>query len=210
MHDFDIETGESRLVAVVEKDNPATRSNDGRADRHGGFWCGTMGKKGEANAGALYRFYRGGVRLLADRITTPNTICFSPDGRLAYYADSEVRMVLQHDLDDEGWPAGAARPFIDFSASGRIPDGAVVDRDGRLWIAIWNEGTIVCCNKHGEIVETHALPAHNVTCPAFGGDDLSVLYVTTAWDWNKQDPDGLTYALRAGAVGQAEPAVRLG
>jgi sugar lactone lactonase YvrE len=56
---FDIDTGAREHLLPLEADNAATRSNDGRADPFGGFWIGTMGKNGEAGAGALYRYYRG-------------------------------------------------------------------------------------------------------------------------------------------------------
>ena len=69
LHLFDLTTGQTEEIAPLEADNPATRSNDGRADPQGGFWIGTMGKRAEANAGAIYRYYRGEVRTLYPDIT---------------------------------------------------------------------------------------------------------------------------------------------
>ena len=58
---------------MLEADRPGTRSNDGRADPHGGFWIGTMSKTAAEGEGAIYRYYRGEVRRLHPGITIPNS-----------------------------------------------------------------------------------------------------------------------------------------
>ncbi|MEM6729608.1 MAG: SMP-30/gluconolactonase/LRE family protein, partial [Pseudomonadota bacterium] len=85
---FDIPTGAREILMPLEADNPATRSNDGRADPWGGFWIGTMGMQLEEDAGAIYRYYRGEVRTLYAPITIPNAICFAPDRSCAYWTDT--------------------------------------------------------------------------------------------------------------------------
>ena len=95
-------------ICDLEADNPITRSNDGRCDPQGGFWIGTMGKKAEAKAGAIYRYYRGDLVQLFSEITIPNAICFAPDGQTAYFTDTPLRQILAVDLDAEGWPCSAA------------------------------------------------------------------------------------------------------
>ena len=82
---FDLETEEVEALVDLEADKPGNRSNDGRADRQGGFWIGTMAKEGpeQKGAGAIYRFYKGELRLLFPGISIPNAICFSPDGKIA-------------------------------------------------------------------------------------------------------------------------------
>ncbi len=80
---LDLQSGRQTRLVALEPDNPATRSNDGRADPQGGFWIGTMGKGGETGAGALYRWYRGELRCLRQGMTVPNAICFAPAGDLA-------------------------------------------------------------------------------------------------------------------------------
>ncbi len=87
---FEIESGKSEIVHLLEADNPITRSNDGRADPWGGFWIGTMGKNAEREAGAIYRFFHGELRVLYPRITISNAICFAPGGRFAYFADTAL------------------------------------------------------------------------------------------------------------------------
>ena len=127
---FDIGTGESVPVVPLEEENAATRSNDGRADPFGGFWIGTMGKSAEPGAGAIYRYFRGRIERLFDGITIPNSICFSPDGRQAYLADTTGMKILRQPLDDKGWPKGNPAVFVDLAGSDGAPDGSVIDAEG--------------------------------------------------------------------------------
>jgi sugar lactone lactonase YvrE len=176
------ETGSGSLTPVtwMEADNPATRSNDGRADRRGGFWIGTMGRHAQRGAGALYRFHRGELVKLVGGITIPNAICFSRDGRTAYFADSPTRRILRWDLDGEGWPVGAPELFVDLGATAGVPDGAVVDAEDHLWNAHWGVGRLVRYRPDGSIERVVELPVSRPTCPSFGGPGLGTLFVTSA------------------------------
>ena len=181
LHRFDIASGTATRLVALEADRPATRSNDGRADPWGGFWIGTMGKHAEPGAGAIYRYHRGALRRLHEGLTIPNAICFSPDARFACFADTPTRRIMRQPLDPEdGWPAGPSEPFIDLTAEGRNPDGAVFDRDGRLWCAEWGSGRVACHDMRGRFVESVAFDAPHTSCPAFGGPELNALYCTTA------------------------------
>ena len=121
LYRYDIGSGERSLVAPLEADNPTTRSNDGRADPFGGFWIGTMGKEGQDNAGAIYRFYRGELRTLYPDISISNSICFSPDRKFAYFTDTRVGKIMRQPLDpDHGWPQGEPTVLIDLTVVGLI------------------------------------------------------------------------------------------
>jgi sugar lactone lactonase YvrE len=207
---FDIDTGAREHLLPLEADNAATRSNDGRADPFGGFWIGTMGKNGEAGAGALYRYYRGEVVKLRDGITIPNATCFTPDGSHAYFADTAEHVVGRIALDDEGWPDGVWEVWLDHRDSGINPDGAVVDADGRFWCAEWGGARVASYDPDGKLVEEISLDVPQPTCPAFGGDDLSTLYLTTARqgmptdDMDAAPRSGMTLSVAVSARGQAE------
>lgn len=177
---FDAGTGALTHLMGLEADNPATRSNDGRADRRGGFWIGTMGRALEPAAGALYRFHGGKLVKLLDAVTIPNSLCFSPDGRLAYFADSVTAKIMRWPLDDAGWPVGAPSQFADVSDGGGIPDGSIVDRDGCLWNAQWGASRLVRYRPDGVVDRVVSLPVSQPTCVAFGGADLQSLFVTSA------------------------------
>lgn len=213
---FDIETGTQEIITPLEADTPATRSNDGRADPWGGFWIGTMGKNAEEGAGAIYRYYRGELRRLFHDITIPNAICFGPDRDRAYFTDTGTGLIMRQDLDAEnGWPTGDPEVWRDFSYKKWGVDGAVIDAEGNMWNAQWGGGRIASYGPDGAFLEVHDVPARQVSCPAFGGADLTTLYVTSATQGLTQAqldalPDsGKVFALHGVAQGQAEHQVIL-
>ena len=208
---LDLTTDALERVVPLETDIAATRSNDGRADPFGGFWIGTMGKAAETGAASIYRYYRGVLRKIVDGITIPNAICFAPDGACAYFADTAPGIVWKQPLDAHGWPDGDRSVFIDHGP-GAGPDGAVVDRQGRLWNAHWGHFKLSVYDPSGALLEDHRLPCRQPSCPAFGGPELNQLYVTSAREHLGEDAgpaDGLTYVLPLSAEGQPEPRVIL-
>jgi sugar lactone lactonase YvrE len=211
LHRFDISTGRSEILCPLEADNPVTRSNDGRADPQGGFWIGTMGINGEPGAGAIYRYYRGELRRLIAPITTSNGICFPPDGKTAFFTDTDTQLIMRVGLDDDGWPAGAPSVHIDLTGTDLRPDGAVVDAAGQLWCAQWGAGRVACYGPDGAFVTAVPFPALQTSCPAFGGPGLRTLYCTSAADG--LEPSGLangkTFATVTDHAGQPEHRVVL-
>lgn len=208
---LDLRDGGRERVMDLEAKNAATRSNDGRADRQGGFWIGTMGKAAEPGAGAIYRFYRGKIRRLVDTITIPNAICFSPDGRMAHYADTDRRIVWRQPLDKDGWPMGERQIWLDLSAQGWSPDGAVIDAGGGFCCALWGQGAVVRFDPDGRQTHRWDVAGRHSSCPAFGGPGLSHLLVTTAREGiDTPDSDqGRTFVLQSGLTGLPEPRVIL-
>ena len=208
---LDLRGGDPERIAALEAGNAATRSNDGRADRQGGFWIGTMGKAAEPGAGAIYRFYRGEIRRLVGGITIPNAICFSPDGRTAHYADTDRGIVWRQPLDGDGWPIGERQVWLDLSAQSWSPDGAVMDATGGFCCAIWGQGAVVRFDPDGRQTHRWDVGGRHSSCPAFGGPGLSQLLVTTARDGidHPDDDQGKTWRLDAGLTGLPEPRVIL-
>jgi sugar lactone lactonase YvrE len=209
---FDIETGDTEFICSLEADNDKTRSNDGRADPFGGFWIGTMGKNEEAKAGAIYRFYEGTLRKLVSGITTPNSICFSPDGEHAYYADTATHKIMRIALDEDGWPKGKAELFI---KDANHPDGSVVDAQGNLWNAQWGNSRVACYAPDGTLQRYVDVGGSQSSCPAFGGPDGTTLFVTSAQQnlppeaLEKSDLHGHVFAVENVAKGQSEHQVVL-
>lgn len=209
---FDIEAGTEEHVIGLEDDNPDNRSNDGRADPQGGFWIGTMAYAQTTGAGAIYRYYRGELRLLYPDITVSNAICFAPDGRTAYFADTPTRTVRRVALDADGWPAGESEVFIDMTGTPVVkPDGAVIDTEGRLWTAQWGSSQVSCYGTDGTFLRALPMPAIQVSCPSFGGPERRRLFVTSASTGQPDDAlAGQTfYADLEDAQGQAEHRVIL-
>ncbi|HEX9791864.1 MAG TPA: SMP-30/gluconolactonase/LRE family protein [Kiloniellales bacterium] len=213
---FDIEAGTTNFVVDMEHDNPVTRSNDGRADPYGGFWIGTMGFQKEEHAGSIYRYYRGEFRRLYGDITISNAICFSPDGGLAYFADTGDGKVMRQRLNPkDGWPTGEPELYLDLSKADFGVDGAVMDSQGRFWNAQWGGSRVACYSPQGNLVEEIRFPASQISCPAFGGANLSTLYATSARDGLspeqlRNDPlAGQTFVVETRTRGQAEHQVVL-
>lgn len=207
---FSIETGQRDLIQPLEAEENRTRSNDGRADPWGGFWIGTMGYQAEPGLGAIYRFYRGEVRRLFDGVTISNAICFAPDRSCAYFADTAKGQILRQPLaPQDGWPLGAPELFLDLSTGDFGVDGAVVDAAGNLWNAQWGAGRVACYSPEGALLETVSIPTPQASCPAFGGQDLDRLYITSASEDDLPAPAGQTFVARVGARGQREHQVIL-
>ena len=213
---LDLRRGTSDRVAELEADNPVTRSNDGRADPWGGFWIGTMGKAAEKDAGAIWRYWRGEVRRLYAPLTIPNAISFTPDRRHAHFADTAQRKVWRVALDPrEGWPMGTPDLYLDLSADGLNPDGAVCDAAGNLWLAEWGASRVACRARDGSLIQTVKIGGRHASCPAFGGPDLRTLFVTSARQGLAPDviadepSNGCTFACDVGVKGLAEHRVRL-
>ena len=209
---FDLTSGTEHPVAAVG--TAATRSNDGRADRQGGFWFGTMGKKAEKGAGGIWRWYRGEIRQLFKDVTIPNAICFAPDGRAAHFADTATGRVCKVALDAQGWPVGEPEVWLDLARAGLNPDGAVIDAEGRFWNAQWGAGRVAAYAPDGTLVQTVETPgAPQSSCPAFGGAELTTLYVTTALEnmdaaaRAKHPASGQVFAFAGVAKGLPEPQV---
>lgn len=209
LFEFNLANGASRDLCPLEADKPQNRSNDGRADPQGGFWIGTMGKNAEPGSGAIYRFYKGELRQLFADITISNAICFAPDGTLAYFADTDVQKVWKVRLDPEGWPTGEPEVFLNLSEAGLFPDGAVVDTGGKFWNAQWGASRVACYCADGSYLSEIRFDAIQVSCPAFGGDDLGTLFATTAAVEQSGSADGLTYRADTDAKGQPEHRVIL-
>lgn len=208
---FSIDTGLSEHLCDLEADNPVTRSNDGRADPQGGFWIGTMGFNAEPGAGAIYRYFRGELRLLFANITISNAICFAPDGMAAYFCDTPTKQIMRVALNEDGWPVGTPEVHIDLNESGHSPDGAVIDANGNLWNAQWGSNRVACYDRKGQFVSAHEFPAQQTSCPAFGGNDLSTLFCTSAAAGLPEGDaaQGKTYCASTKTTGQAEHQVVL-
>lgn len=209
---LNLNTGYEERIVDLEANNSATRSNDGRADPMGGFWIGTMGKQAQNQAGAIYRYYRGELRKIHSNLSIPNSICFSPDGRLLYFADTAQQRIWWQPLDEMGWPAGDAELFIDLSAKGLFPDGSCIDDRGNLWNAQWGSGSVACYSPQGNFLSRLYVGGAHSTCPAFGGDKFSEIFITTAQEGldSPTSADGPVYRITLeGVTGQAEPRVEL-
>ncbi|SDQ71989.1 SMP-30/gluconolactonase/LRE family protein [Pseudovibrio sp. Tun.PSC04-5.I4] len=204
------------LIHLVEDQNPVTRSNDGRTDRSGGFWISSMGHKAEKGAGSLYRFFKGELAKVSGDITIPNSLCFSPDGSVAYFSDTVTSQIIKWSLNAQtGLPEGPAEIFADISGTGFGPDGSVVDAEGYLWNAQWGGYRVVRYKPDGSIDRIVEVDASQPSCPAFGGPDYKTLYITTAREnlseeqLTKEPLSGAVFAVSIDTPGLPDPELQM-
>lgn len=209
IHFLDPASGALERVAAPESHLPDNRFNDGRCDRQGRFWAGTMSDVRRDPVGTLYRLDPDlACTPLRNAIIIPNSLAWSPDGRRMYFADTHRHAIWAWDYDPATGAATRERVFADTGA-GR-PDGSCVDADGCLWNAEYGAGRLVRYSPAGAVDRIVELPVANPTCCCFGGKDLDVLYVTTARqrltpaELERQPLAGSVLALRPGVRGLSE------
>ena len=161
------------------------RLNDGRVDRQGRFWVGSMVDNENSRltnglSGELYCLYpTGEVRSHLQGIRISNSLCWSPEGDVLYFGDSPLREIHAFDFDIHSGTLSNRRVFAR-TTGGTVPDGSTVDAEGFVWNAEWGNGRVVRYAPDGTADTTVQLPVSHITCVAFGGPDLAKLYVTTA------------------------------
>jgi sugar lactone lactonase YvrE len=157
------------------------RFNDGRVDREGRFWAGTMveGPHGSANLYCIDG--HADLQTKETGIAISNGISWSPDGRRFYFADSPLRTIFVYDFDVFSGGISNRRIFAK-TPEGAFPDGANVDGEGFLWSAHWGAGRVVRYAPDGTVDRMIEVPASQPTCVAFGGPALDLLFVTSARD----------------------------
>jgi sugar lactone lactonase YvrE len=168
-------------LARPELERPQIRFNDGRVDRRGRFWSGTMqDHRPRDPVGKLYSFDAvHGLRCHVTDVLISNGLCMSPDGATLYFADSPTRTINAYDLHEPAGSLGAPREFarIDEPA---VPDGGTVDADGFIWSAQWGGSSVVRYAPDGREDLRISVPASQVTCVCFGGPGLDLMFVTSA------------------------------
>ena len=176
----DLSAGAFTTIVDPEPDWPTNRFNDGKVDRQGRFWAGTMDDREEQASGALYRLdpSLSWTRADADYQVT-NGPAFSVDGKRMYHNDSARQQTYVFELNEMGIPSNR-QLFAAFGAGEGYPDGMTVDRDDCLWIAFWDGWCIRRYSPAGNCIGKFDLPVQRPTSCAFGGPDLSLLYVTSA------------------------------
>ena len=204
----------TELLSCPPELGPGMRFNDGRCDRQGRFWSGTMLMDNPAARpdGYLYRFSvaQGLSAPVVDQLLVSNGLAWSPDGRTMYLSDSHMssQQVWAFDYDiDSGMP-GVRRLFVDMRQHPGRPDGAAVDVDGCYWTCANDAGLLLRFTPDGKLDRTISLPMAKPAMCSFGGPGLDTLMVTSISAGQATDDEwiGATLLLRPGVCGIAETA----
>jgi sugar lactone lactonase YvrE len=203
---LDTETGETKPAAVAETGMPFNRFNDGKVDRRGRLWAGTIDRQTAKPTGSLYRL---DADLLVTRMETglicSNGLGWSPDDKIMYFTDSMVRTIWQYDFDAASGTIDNRRVFAKLAEDDGVPDGLTVDAEGFVWSAVWDGWRIVRYAPDGAIDRQIIMPVQRPSSCMFGGPGLRTLYVTSACaDLRASD---LLRGPLAGALFAIEPGV---
>ena len=194
---IDLPTETFEILLKPEENLPGNRFNDGKVDRRGRFWAGTMDDQERRASGTLYVLEPGlNLSAVDDGYFVTNGPAFSPLGETMYHSDSSRQITYAFDIGPDG-TASNRRIFRQFSKGDGYPDGMTVDREGCLWIAFWDGWCVRRYSPAGEWLETIRVPVQRPTSCAFGGPELDRLYVTSA----SRDLDAAALAMQPNAGG---------
>ena len=173
---------ELRLIAA-DADGFKCQLNDCIADARGRMLAGSYFYNPERGyeLGKLIQVERNGqARVLDEGFHLANGLGFSPEGRTLYFADSVARRIYAYGYDQETGAARNRRVFVQVPNEEGIPDGLAVDREGYVWCAQWYGSCVVRYDPEGKVERRVEIPAKQISSLAFGGDELTDVFVTSA------------------------------
>jgi D-xylono/L-arabinono-1,4-lactonase len=176
--------GEDRLRLVTEQAEGAKcQLNDCIADPSGRFLAGSWfyDPSKEYPLGKLICIERdGSARIMDEGFHLSNGLGFSPDGKTLYVTDSAARSIFAYDYDPILGFAKNRRVFVQVPGTEGIPDGLTVDSEGYVWSAQWYGSCVVRYDPDGKVERRQPIPAKQTSSLAFGGPDLTDIFITSA------------------------------
>lgn len=208
---YDLDTERIDWIARPEAHLQGNRFNEGKVDRKGRFWAGTMDDSLANRTAGLYRLDPDlTVTKMQGDIGISNCFVWSRENDRFWLADTLLKQVSSFDYDHDSGSIANPRPFIDTNGLGYGPDGGTIDEDGFIWIAMWDGWKVSRFSPDGTLDREIRLPVSRPSSCMFGGPDLSTLYVTTArWDATPQELAeqplaGGLFAIKCGVRGLPE------
>lgn len=179
---FDPKTQKLEKLVEPEPDKPGNRFNDGKCDRQGRMWGGTMGDvEWDQPLGSLYRLDADlKVARVEEGICCSNGLGWSPDSKTMYFTESFQHRIFAYDFDAKTGNVSNRRVFVKLDLhESAFPDGLTVDAEGYVWSAQPMFGRLARYAPDGKLERVIELPVSRGTSVAFGGPNLDILYVTT-------------------------------
>ncbi len=179
---MEFDSGQFTPLCDPEADLPGNRFNDGKVDPRGRLFAGSIAYDGSDKKANLWRIEPDlSFTRLIDQVGNSNGLGWSPDQKIFYWTDTKTGCVFAFDYEAETGDIRNRRVAVEVDKAVGRPDGLTVDAEGFLWTALWGGSGVARWDpSSGALVDKVTCPALNVTCPAFGGPDLDVLYFTTA------------------------------
>lgn len=211
----DLETMSLDAIAEEVTDKTQTRLNDGRCDRAGRFWVGGMDLEKHRPIASLYRVDPDhSIHKVVDELIVSNGLAWSPDSRTMYHSDSRQNVIWAYNYDLENGMTSNRRVFATTNPEEGLPDGAAVDAEGFYWSAGVRGGRVTRYAPDGRVDRVIKLPILLPSMCAFGGDNLDILYVTSAREFLSESEllreplAGGVFAIDVGVRGLPEPCFR--
>lgn len=204
-HHLGRDGGLTPIADVLPEDGVRRRMNDGKLDRFGRFWAGSMAFDKTPGAGALYRLDGDRPRLMLDGVTISNGLAWTPDGGTLFYIDTPTQSVRRFTVRADGLEAG--QTVIRIPAEQGAPDGMCIDDEGCLWVALWGGSAVQRYSAEGRLLARVEVAAAQVSSCCLGGRDGATLYITTSAEGYddralERDPNaGKMFATRTAALG---------
>ncbi|MFZ2995142.1 SMP-30/gluconolactonase/LRE family protein [Sphingobium sp.] len=180
IHRFDPANASFTLLHAPEAHLPGNRQNDACVAPDGALWLGSMDDAEQDASGRFYRYHQGRcVETGLPPVSITNGPALSPDGRILYHTDTLGKRIWSSTLDDDGAVRDTSL-FVQIEEDAGYPDGPTVDAEGCLWTGLFGGWAVRRYDPAGALIREIRFPVANITKIAFGGDDLSVAYATTA------------------------------
>jgi len=217
--DPDLVRRKCRPLVTVEKELPLNRFNDAKCDETGRLWAGTMGPESSPGVvtpaqGALYRFTDNmEPQTVLDKVDLSNGLAWSEQH--FYYIDTCRLAVDRFSYDGSTGNIDNREKLVDYKTCNAgvesdLPDGMAIDTEGRLWVANYSGGKVICVEPStGCVSETIPLPCRNPTSVCWGGEGGRDLYVTSSKVGLSapSDADGRVFRV-TGVAARGRPSVR--
>jgi len=151
--------GKQKILASVNKQFPNSRMNDGKADKQGRLWIGTMESGGDSH-GVFYKITKENLdnpTVEIASVNISNGLAWNAANNKFYYIDSPSLQVAEYDYDDAKGTISNRRVAFDLTKypelSG-VPDGMTIDENDNLWVALYGGSSVIQVNpKTGALLK---------------------------------------------------------
>jgi len=209
VYETNIKTGVSELFVDMNKELLGRRLNDGKCDPNGRFWVGSMHMEQEKGKAQLFMIDANKqLQVKIDAVTISNGIVWTSDKTKMYYIDTPTSEIKSYDYDNTTGVISNEKMVVEIPESLGFPDGMTIDSQGMLWVGMWNGYGVIQFNPNtGKVMQRIKVPAQNVTSCAFGGENLDILYITTAQEGmtkkalSKYPLSGSIFKVKSGSKG---------
>ncbi|MFD1315688.1 SMP-30/gluconolactonase/LRE family protein [Namhaeicola litoreus] len=182
IYEVDLSNNHIFRFSDIESTLTDNRFNDGKCDPAGNLWVGSMHLNQEKGKAKLYKIdSQGNATTMLENVTISNGIVWSSDKKTMYYIDTPTKKIMAYDFDVEAQTISNERVAVEVDEKLGFPDGMAIDENDHLWVGMWNGNAVLCFDPiSGKVIDRIEVPAHNVTSCAFGGENLEMLYITSA------------------------------